>query len=576
MKKDGNPFSYEITNITNESFTVKWNDISKLAKVSVNLYDDIDATGEVVSKQLDLSTGTFTFTKLKENVTYFLDLITNFKFDLQRNYYFAVKTLGEDAVAEKANIKNETLSEEVAKELGVFERPVSVKDMEYLYGIYVNDKNIDSLVGLELATNLERLEFAYNNIESIQPLEGLTDISYIYMPGNEIVNIDSLINLTNLREIHLDYNNITDISSLRNLSNLEILYLDYNGITNIEALENLTQLYTLSLSGNEINSIDSLSKLTELDDLKLNHTNISDITPLRNLKHLTTLSLYSNNITNVTTLAELQYLQYLDLDSNHITDIAPLNNLSHLERLYLSYNNIKVIPELMNLTNVTNLYLAGNPLTDISNLVWFTNLSVLDLSDTDIANLTILKQIPSLQTVYLYDANISDKKTIEWLENDGVNVYYNETHDEDEDLEVDWDEVYEAFPDQTFYINEVTNTVELNLDEHGADSAKLSPNQIRVLRNNGLNIKLSKKHVSSTIPASVFKNSDEEAIITVNETGREDNSYSSTYDFTIKQGNKTIRQFEDGVTLTFQVNPERAKNPTNLKVFHYNEAKGKW
>src|SRR5690625_4965048 len=57
---------------------------------------------------------------------------------------------------------------------------------------------------------------------------------------------------------------------------------------------------------------------------------------------------------------------------------------------------------------------------------------------------------------------------------------------------------------------------------------------------------------------------------------KEKNAFSNTYDLTIKKGTKTISQFKDGITLTFNVNPDRAKNPNNLKVFYFDEETGKW
>ncbi|WP_062051922.1 LPXTG cell wall anchor domain-containing protein [Bacillus sp. JCM 19034] len=87
---------------------------------------------------------------------------------------------------------------------------------------------------------------------------------------------------------------------------------------------------------------------------------------------------------------------------------------------------------------------------------------------------------------------------------------------------------------------------------------------------------LEKDGIGTSIPASSFDRYDEPVTIDVIEQPRESNSLSGTYDFTIKQGTRTISQFEEGVTLTFNVNAERSKNPNNLKVFYFNEETNKW
>src|SRR5699024_3212550 len=64
--------------------------------------------------------------------------------------------------------------------------------------------------------------------------------------------------------------------------------------------------------------------------------------------------------------------------------------------------------------------------------------------------------------------------------------------------------------------------------------------------------------------------------IEINEIEKEKNSFSKKYDFAIKQGSRTISQLDDGITLTFKVNADHAKNLNNLKVFNQNKTTGKW
>src|SRR5690606_22453975 len=125
------------------------------------------------------------------------------------------------------------------------------------------------------------------------------------------------------------------------------------------------------------------------------------------------------------------------------------------------------------------------------------------------------------------------------------------------------------FPeDHGFIVSDDGKTIELDLGQQSEESFELTPDQTRTLIENNQTINLKKDEVQASIPASSFDNYDEPVTIDINEVPSDPNSLSNTYDFTIKQGTRTISQFEDGIALTFNVNASRAKNPNNLKVFY--------
>ncbi len=74
----------------------------------------------------------------------------------------------------------------------------------------LSGSNIKIIKGLEIFTELTRLDLSGNNIgssstNSLKPLSNLTNLEYLNLSGNKIRDIEGLANLTNL--IHLDLSN---------------------------------------------------------------------------------------------------------------------------------------------------------------------------------------------------------------------------------------------------------------------------------------------------------------------------------------------------------------------------------
>ena len=152
-------------------------------------------------------------------------------------------------------------------------------------------------------------------------------------------------------------------------------------------------------------------------------------------------------------------------------------------------------------------------------------------------------------------------------------VDVNDDLDEEEENSIDLEEVMKSFPEEKgFAVSEDGKTITL---ETALEQIELTTEQVKMLLDNNQTLILVKEDVQVSIPASSFDNYDESVEIGVNELERVPNSYSNTYDFTITQGIQTISQFEDGITLTFNVDAKNAKNPDHLKVFYLNEETGK-
>ncbi|MBS1006709.1 leucine-rich repeat domain-containing protein [Levilactobacillus brevis] len=166
--------------------------------------------------------------------------------------------------------------------------------------------NVESLTGLEKATNLQRLVITPEVRAS--RLWGNTSLR------GQLKDLTALQTLTQLTTLNLGYNQITDedAKALANLTNLTSLSLMDNNITDLTFLTNLMALTSLNVSQdadnpNKITSLKPLAKLVNLSTIVLDNNNISDLSPLR----------------NITAIPQL-----MSLGGNHIFDIMPVLSLN--------------------------------------------------------------------------------------------------------------------------------------------------------------------------------------------------------------------------------------------------------
>jgi Leucine-rich repeat (LRR) protein len=118
--------------------------------------------------------------------------------------------------------------------------------------LHLSRRNLTSLNGIELDTNLQKLYLLYNEIKDIRALSSLTNLKELYLGSNRIKDIGELSSLTNLHLLHLCNNEIKEIGALSSLTNLQQLYLISNQIKDIGGLSNLSNLHTLTLWNNQI------------------------------------------------------------------------------------------------------------------------------------------------------------------------------------------------------------------------------------------------------------------------------------------------------------------------------------
>lgn len=112
---------------------------------------------------------------------------------------------------------------------------------------------IESLSGLEFATNLTSLNLGLNLFADISPLRGLTKLTELDLRSNKIEDVSPLADLTSLTRLLLQGNLFSDVSRLSDLASLAELDVGGNYITDISSLVTLANLKWLNLRSNPLN-----------------------------------------------------------------------------------------------------------------------------------------------------------------------------------------------------------------------------------------------------------------------------------------------------------------------------------
>ena len=133
-------------------------------------------------------------------------------------------------------IPDPNLERAIREELGLSsEFPITQLEMLKLFRLNAQRMQIESLTGLEYATNLEILILEANRITDLSPLSNLTALQTLRLGHNFIVDISPLANLTQLTDLNLVDNQIKDVGALANLTQLTDLALANNVIKRLSS-----------------------------------------------------------------------------------------------------------------------------------------------------------------------------------------------------------------------------------------------------------------------------------------------------------------------------------------------------
>ncbi|SEO81582.1 hypothetical protein SAMN04488134_11392 [Amphibacillus marinus] len=236
-------------------------------------------------------------------------------------------------------------------------------------------------------------------------------------------------------------------------------------------------------------------------------------------------------------------------------------------------NNITDVSSLSNLDNLVDLDVSWNFITDLKPLAKIKNLQYLFIQSNNLTNIQALKDAKKLVQISLSDNFIDDQETIQYFLDRGVAIYgLDEQHQQ-----IEHETLLPLFPESKGYEIKKDGSISIDLSkQENKQAAKLDTEQVEMLIKNRKPLIIYRSGVTVNIPISAFLYGKDPITIEVIEEAAEKNSLSKTFVFKITQGSKVISQFEQGITLTFEVDRSLAQNVNNLKVFYFNEEKGVW
>ncbi|WYP26039.1 LPXTG cell wall anchor domain-containing protein [Alkalihalobacillus sp. FSL W8-0930] len=337
-----------------------------------------------------------------------------------------------------------------------------------------------------------------------------------------------------------------------------------------------------ALIAKELNTKAPLTEedLLTLDTLSLygdkSETKIKSLEGIQYAKNLTQIGLENQEIQDLSPLSDLTGLIAIVFNGNKIDDLSPLANLKKVGLLYLEDNNISNLTPLIEMNSNNGLWqilLTNNNITDISPLQQISwadkNKRIRMLGNSVDDDRTIQHLISDGIYVLSYEKN---GISYEYISERGLCELNRETFEcKDSYSRIDMLHLVNTFPAAQGFV--VNHAGEVSVFDHS--EVKLSANQLSHLIENNLPLSIVNEKVQLDIPSSVFNNQDEEVTITLKELDRVDKSKSSVYDFSIQQGHSNISQFDEGVTLTFDVEAG-ASDPNQLKVHVLNEKTNEW
>lgn len=169
--------------------------------------------------------------------------------------------------ADEVEFADPDLEKTIRKELGFpvdMPYPITQNDLQNLYSLTLEGGSVQSLEGLEHATNLWKIKIRNNPNFDLRTLSTLPKLSSLTINNNQIQDLQQLSGLKNLTFLHLSDNEISDLTPLSGLSNLETLVLSNNQIKDLKPLSGLNSLEELLLENNQIKDLSPVAGLTKL------------------------------------------------------------------------------------------------------------------------------------------------------------------------------------------------------------------------------------------------------------------------------------------------------------------------
>lgn len=294
------------------------------------------------------------------------------------------------------------------------------------------DKTVNGKMDPNDALSITELKLTNKNISSLDGIEMFTNLTFLSCGENKITELD-LRNNVNLEELYCSIGNVHFSRPDGNLfkgsgialtkldvsrcSSLKILECVGNEISSLD-LSTMTELVELDIMSNKLTSID-LTNATELETLNCGYNLFKDLN-LTNCKSLKTLDAYNNKITDID-LSKLPNLEYIDVFKNQLNNLDVSKN-PLLREIDCSQNNFKIL-SFKNNSNLETLYCYQNQIETI-NISLLQNLKHLDLRNNSLTNIDLSNNKKLIYITLHFCKNISTIDVTKNLDLVNLNCQY--------------------------------------------------------------------------------------------------------------------------------------------------------
>jgi len=268
-----------------------------------------------------------------------------------------------------ANFKNALLTHSPVIDLNN-DGQIQVSEAQAVLGnIFVSNKNISDLTGIEAFVNIQALYCDRNHITSL-----------------------TINNFSRISTISCNENNLTSLT-LTNSPQIVILYCQLNQLTSL-VLSGLPTLKVLDCHWNQLTTM-IFNPSAPLQSLDCSFNQFTTL-PSFNTNFIRTLDCY-NNLMSSLTLGNSPVLQSLNCSNNKLSTLS-LTNFPALLDITCSYNLLTSL-NLSNLPALKSLWCAYNQLTGLtlSNLPTF---NFMQCSYNSLLSSLTLTNLPALQYLY--------------------------------------------------------------------------------------------------------------------------------------------------------------------------------
>lgn len=280
-----------------------------------------------------------------------------------------------------------------------------------------NPGHIQSLRGIELFANLEKLYCTYNELSALD-LTKNTKLRLLVCSHNSLSALDLSKN-TALEEVYAHYNYLTALNTEKN-TKLTGLYVAYNALKALDLSKN-TSLSALEVLGNSITSLD-LRANAALEKVYCGNNSVLSSLRVESTK-LKTLDCHGNSLTSLD-ISKTTALEQLDCSNNLLTTL----NITKCPKLQNVVNT--VTPRTVNgiiyyYVNASSPYLIfddfgastayGVPITSQNFPDSYFRNGILELYDKNKDGYLSTAEARAVKNMYLVAKGITTLKGIEYF-----------------------------------------------------------------------------------------------------------------------------------------------------------------